>query len=148
MASFCTSILNCSDDKSSSMKKYDVKLSNFLSFISYKQYLFDVAKCCGYSEFIAIYKDYSLCELYKNISLHFEQPINNLFVINKNTNEKKKIPNNATITIRQFISSNSDFFTPEYPLETNVVYKIYFDYGPCHTHACDMLNTEKCVIHT
>ena len=142
--SLCVSSINCINcDNIVAMKKYNDKISNFLSYISYKQYLFDVTKCCGYSEFIAIYKDYTLCELYKNISLHFEQPINNLFVINKITDEKKQIPNNANITIRQFISSNSDFFKPEYPINANVVYKIYFDYGPCHTHT-----NPNCVIHT
>ena len=77
--SLCDYCINC--DKIVAMKKYNDKISNFLSYISYKQYLFDVTKCCGYSEFIAIYKDYTLCELYKNISLHFEQPINNFIDI-------------------------------------------------------------------
>ena len=45
---------------------YNTKLTTYFNSIINSKYLFEVTKCCGYSEFVSLYKDYTfLNDLYK-----------------------------------------------------------------------------------
>ena len=41
------------------------KLAQFIKQIGNNQYIIELQKCCGYSEFMLVYKEQSLSDLYK-----------------------------------------------------------------------------------
>jgi hypothetical protein len=112
------------------------KMDYFINKIPNSMYIFEVTKVsCGYGEFFIIYKDNTLLDLHKNISLQFTcyQHIKCMYMINNKTMEKIYITYDKDKTIRNFIVENN-CFTPIYEVPNPVVYKIYFDYGCCNGH--------------
>ena len=115
------------------LNKYNNQISNMIKRIPDSKYLLEITKCCKYSEFLAINKDKSLASLYKAVSVQFHQKVVSIYVYNINDpNDRLVIPFDACTTIRHFISKNSVYFKPLYPLPAEVVYKICYDDGHCH----------------
>jgi len=109
------------------------------------KYLLEITKCCNYSELLAINKDKSLASLYKAVSVQFHQKVVSIYVYNINDpNDRLVIPFDAWMTLRQFISKNSVYFKPLYPLPAEVVYKICYDDGHCHDDG--VVNTDDNMI--
>jgi hypothetical protein len=114
---------------------YQDKLSKFINQLGNTQFIIELQKCCGYSEFIIIYKEQSLADLYKIISCHTTCHISNirdLFILS--AGERIHIPPSNNITINTFIRENVNNHTivPVYPLPDKVVYRIIFDDGHYH----------------
>ncbi len=115
---------------------YQDKLSKFINQFGNTQFIIELQKCCGYSEFIIIYKEQSLADLYKIISCHTTCPLSNirdLFILS--SGERIHIPPSNNITINTFIRENVNNHTivPVYPLPDKVVYRIIFDDGHYHS---------------
>jgi hypothetical protein len=116
-------------ENNSVISEFDKKINHFITSIPSSRYIFEVSKFCGYSEFLIIYKNEPLSNLYKNVSLQFECPdVKGLYLTN---NKDNKIPITSMFTIREFIIKEK--IKPYYPLPSQVVYKIYLDDG----HCCD-----------
>jgi len=67
------------------------KLAQFIKQIGNNQYIIELQKCCGYSEFMLVYKEQSLADLYKMISCHTSFPVENIrnvFIVSYRTGEK------------------------------------------------------------
>ena len=129
---------------------YNTKLTTYFNSITNMKYLFEITKCCGYSEFVSVYKDYTfLSDLYKNVHLQYHMnALNNLWIINNLSGERLLIPNDGNISLKEFILNNNNYFIPIYPLPSKVVYRIYFDEGTCHCHNDDNTICQPCVLHT
>jgi hypothetical protein len=121
-------------DQNNTLDIYNNKLNTYFNRITQTKYLFEITKCCEYSEFLSIYKEYNLAELYKATMHQFAMnQLNELFVLNE-LREKLIIPNDENIQIKDFINMNNAFFRPIYPLPATVVYRVYFDDGHVHIH--------------
>uniref|UniRef100_A0A6C0HX68 Uncharacterized protein n=1 Tax=viral metagenome TaxID=1070528 RepID=A0A6C0HX68_9ZZZZ len=130
---YCNSTSTSSSDLNMKINTYNTKLQEMVSRIPNSNYILEMTKCCSYSEFLTINKDKSLAHLYKAVSVQFHQKVDSLYVYNiNNPNDKLIIPFDAWTTMRQFISSNSAYFRPTYPLPAQVVYNIWYDDGHCH----------------
>ena len=113
---------------------YNNKITEYYNRISTTKYLFEITKCCGYSEIISLYKDDLLLDLYNITVKHFDyNNLTELYLFHPITNEKKVLPNVST-KIRDFILNNQSLFVPEYKLPAAVVYRIYFGDGCTHEH--------------
>ena len=96
-----------------------------------------MTKLCGYGEFVLVFKDDSVLDVYKTISKQFNAPdIKSLFLTDGV--KRFKLPLTETLSIRNFITrcqndeTQSKYLTPIYPLPSPVVYRIYIDDGHCH----------------
>lgn len=108
---------------------YNTKLTYYISSIANSRFIIEVTKFCGYSEFVVIYKNQSLLDLYKIISLQFEcNDIKGLYLTN---NTCYRVPMTENITIRNFIMKSNNIIKPVYNLPLPVVYKFYLDDGHC-----------------
>ena len=66
-----------------SSEDYSSKFATMIVNIPETMYIFEVTKSCGYSEFVLAYKDFSIAELIKTVSIQFQDPsINSLFFMN------------------------------------------------------------------
>jgi hypothetical protein len=104
-------------------------------------YIFEVTKICGYSEFFFIHKDHTLLELYNQISLQFScKDIKSLFLAIGV--RRYNIPITSMTSVRKFITDGladpnmKNFLIPIYPLPAKVVYKIYLDDGHSTNNCC------------
>jgi len=135
------------------MEEYENKMKEYVQSIVNNQFIFELTKCCGYSEFLPIYSNSKLNELYNNVNhkLERQQGDIKLFVVNSSTSEKLEIPNDANVFIKDFIKLFKHYFTPVYPVPAKIVYKIYYDSGCCHSseHMDITLNfvNNNCIIH-
>lgn len=114
---------------------YNEKIQYYFQTITKSKYLFEITKCCNYSEIVSVYKEQSsLRELYQTVLGQFHH--NSLLELSviKNDTDKLIIPNDENILLREFINTNSSFFIPIYPLPASVVYRIIFDDGHVHSH--------------
>jgi hypothetical protein len=112
-------------------KIYFEKIKSFIKLLNNTQYFFEVTKCCGYYEFVTVYKTLTLDKLYENVKLSLDNnKIEYLYVFDFN-NKKLIIPNDNT-NVKTFILKNKDFFKPIYSLPLPVVYRIYYNDGSCH----------------
>ena len=110
------------------------------SIIPNTSYIIQVSKICGYSEFLFIFKSFTLIDLYKYVSIQFScNDIKRLFIKNEKTNTTRTIPITDKITMQQFvvlINKGNDeikgMLSPVYPVPHPVVFKIYIDDGHCH----------------
>ena len=119
------------------MDKYNEKFELFCNRIPNNKYIFELTKLCGYGDFLAVYKKYTLLDLYKTVSMEFEsKDIKELFFLNNFTNEKIRIPITNEMTILEFIfnhnNGSNQIISPIYPVPCKIVYRLYFDDG--HTH--------------
>jgi len=148
----CMNCVNINTPSSSSpfvelLNKYNTKLNDYVTRIPNSHYILEVTKCCGYSEFIVIHKDTLLSDVYKTVSLEFQLQVNGLYVFDGNI--KMLVPNYASITLRNFIVTNSNYFKPLYPVNAHVVYKMVYDDGHCHTDPTDgNMDIENCIVHS
>jgi hypothetical protein len=126
-----------------STEPFAYKLKQFVDTIQNYKFLFEVTKLCGYGEFITVFKNQSLLDLYSTISYQFDnREIKELFFMNDTTGEKIKVPISSTIRISDFISGHNVgpnlSIKPIYPIPCKIVYRLYFDDGhvhgitPCH----------------
>ncbi len=122
----------CNDDKE---KEYNDHQDKFINLINEYQYIFQVSKICGYSEWVSVFKKQTTATLYSNISCQFSGLVpQSLFIISpKNDNDKLIIPNDNDILISDFIKMNSEYFKPIYQIPLKIVYKIYYDDGCDHS---------------
>ena len=104
----------------------------FFNCLSHNHFIFELTKCCNYTEWITIIKNYTVSDLYRtiknilcnqNIRLFVKDQYNNILHINE-----------SDLTIKQLIMFNGTFFIPVYPLPYQVVYKIHIDDGHNHQH--------------
>ena len=120
-----------------SVDQYNSKLNTYITSMTQRQYLFEITKCCEYSEFVPTYKTATLADLYKTVLNQFchtgESPCE-LFTRQNNIVDRFVIPNDPAILLREFINANPLFFVPIYHLPAKVVYRVYFDDGHIHTH--------------
>jgi len=112
------------------MDQYTAKLAEYTNIVVNSKYIFEVTKCCGYSEFVAEFKSATLQDLHKSVHAQFFHN-NYLELYVTNINEKLIIPNDDTL-LNTFINNNRDFFRPLYPIPATVVYKICFNDSCCH----------------
>ena len=122
---------------------FDSKKNDFLRIFYEYHYIFEIQKCCGYSEWISVYKKDTLRQLYNNLNIQFatnQKTIHKLYLIN-DEGDKILIENNDII-----VSDIIKYLKPIYPMPHWIVYKLYLDDGKCHNHHL----TEKinCLIHT
>lgn len=127
--------MNNFNNKSFTNASFDEKLQDFIHNMSNYKYIFEVTKVCGYSELFIIYKDNTLLDLYKNVSLQFNcHDIKKLYMKNTSTMENINIPITEKMTVRNFIVENNCFL-PIYNLPSPTVYRIYFEDESCY-HSC------------
>ena len=113
------------------MNEFELKKNDFLRIFYEYHYIFEIQKCCGYTEWISVYKKDTLQQLYHNLNIQFatnEKTINKLYFIDNNQNIIF-IENNDT-NVSDFIRS----LKPIYPFPDWIVYKLYLDEGNCHHH--------------
>jgi len=111
------------------LDEYNIKLNNYIKNISTSKYLIELTKCCNYSEFLTVYKKKSLKDLYTDVKYHYDHlNIISLYILTEN-NEKIIIPNNENIILCDYINNNKNYFIPVYSVPSQIVYKIYLDYG-------------------
>ena len=115
----------------SNMNEFELKKNNFLRIFYEYHYIFEIQKCCGYSEWISVYKKDTIKQLYNNLNIQFatnEKSIYKLYLIN-NEGNKILVENNDMI-VSEFIKN----LNPIYPMPYWIVYKLYLDDGTSHTH--------------
>jgi len=100
----------------------------FFATFKDKNYFFEVTKCCGYSELVTCSKEDTLKRLHENISTVFGKTVK-LYIVNES--EKIWIPDSTDIKVKNFLKETPKL-KPEYPLPSNIVYKVYLDDGACH----------------
>jgi len=105
--------------------QYRIKMREYISSIPDRNFIFEIKKCCGYSEILCVNKNETLADLHKNINYQFGKKYE-IYVINNKTNEIVTLPDSNEILIRNYILENRDFFIPIYPLPDDVVYGLYF----------------------
>jgi hypothetical protein len=108
---------------------YEELEKKFQRAFSERNYLFEISKCCGYSELVNCTKGDTLKKLYENVSAVFEIKNINLYVLVEG--RRLWIPN-TDIEVNKYIKELWPFLKPEYPLPAKIVYKIYMDDGSCH----------------
>jgi len=92
-------------------------------------YMFDVNKCCGYSEIVPIFKYATCADLYRNIMHQFDiKPEIKMSLYARDANNNTMMIQNDNTPIRNIIVENSNFFKPIYPLPTSVVYKLVYKF--------------------
>lgn len=114
---------------------FEIKQKEFLRIHYEYHYIFEIVKCCGYSEWISVYKKDTLKQLYHNLNIQFanNNKTNNQLYMMDNHFNKIYIENNDII-ISDFIRNHPLFFTPIYPIPNWIVYRLYLDDGTCHCH--------------
>ena len=114
-----------------SSNDYSSKFASMIMRIPNTMYIFEVTKNCGYSEFVLVYKDFSITELIKTVSIQFhDSTIVSLCFKNPETNERRTISSTDSGTIRemiiQFQNDETMNLKPVYPnMEFFVVYRIH-----------------------
>jgi hypothetical protein len=122
---------------------FDSKKNDFLRIFYEYHYIFEIQKCCGYSEWISVYKKDTLRQLYNNLNIQFatnQKTIHKLYLIN-DEGGKILIENNDII-----VSDIIKYLKPIYPMPHWIVYKLYLDDGNCHNH--HLIEKNNCLIHT
>jgi len=110
---------------------YSSKFASMIMRIPNTMYIFEVTKKCGYSEFVLVYKDFSIAEFIKTVSIQFQDStINSLCFKNPETNERRTISSTDSRTIREMITQFQNDETmnlkPVYQkMEFFVVYRLY-----------------------
>ena len=55
----------------SNMNEFELKKNDFLRIFYEYHYIFEIQKCCGYSEWISVYKKDTIKQLYNNLNIQF-----------------------------------------------------------------------------
>ena len=138
------------DNQNQLINAYHLKKEEYLRLATQYQYIFELTKCCGYSEWISVYKDQPLSQLYENIRFQFNGLVpKKLYAIRNDTGERLEIANENQTSFRNLIVNNSNFFRPIYPLPHHIIYKIYYDDGTCYQfdHSNPNSNSQTCELH-
>jgi len=134
-----------------SISEFDEQQQRLINIIHEYEYVFELRKCCGYKEWITVYKTMTICDLYRNVYRRFqinkEEDMNNIYLFMLGQDgQRSEIAKNDTRTIRELIMNNQHHFKAVYPLPCKLVYWLYIDDGCCHyDHANTIIN--ECVIH-
>ena len=104
-----------------SAENFGYKLQQYMETTTNNKFIFEVTKLCGYGEFLTIFKNQTLLELYSTISYQFDnKEIKSLFFVNEITKDKIPVPISSTIRIKDFISSYNSgsnlVIKPIYPM--------------------------------
>ena len=109
------------------------KKERYMNIMYEYQYIFEIKKCCEYTEWITVYKNMTINDLYNNLYTQFHSPNNNkLFLYIINENGEKKLLKKSEELVKEYIRKNSEYFKPIYPLPDWTVYPLYLDDGSCH----------------
>ena len=115
----------------SNMNEFELKKNNFLRIFYEYHYIFEIQKCCGYSEWISVYKKDTIKQLYNNLNIQFATNIKSIYKLYFINNEGNKIlVENNNMIVSEFIKK----LNPIYPMPYWIVYKLYLDDGTCHKH--------------
>jgi hypothetical protein len=110
------------------MSPFHAKMQQFVGSIPNSRYIIEVSKFCGYSEFVLVFKNQTLLDLYKTVSLQFE--CNNIKGLYLTKSREHSIPITDNIRIRDYIfQDQSKIIKPAYPMPYPIVYKFYLDDG-------------------
>jgi hypothetical protein len=123
------------------------KKERYLNIMYEYQFIFEIKKCCDYTEWITVYKSMTINDLYNNLYIQFHSHNKNkLFLYIINENGEKKLLQKSNEVLREYIRNNQDYFKPIYPLPDWIVYPLYLDDGSCHEdHSPTKVN--PCCIH-
>jgi hypothetical protein len=118
---------------------YEEKMKDYINSINNLMFTFEITKCCNYSTFINIYKDESLADLYKKVSLHFGCEVVELFFKSAQS-EHIRVPL-SNISLFKFVKDNITCkpirLIPIYPLPNPVVYRLFINDGyNCNHNNC------------
>jgi len=114
------------------MNTFDENKDRFFNGLPNNQFIFELTKCCNYTEWTTILKSFTVSDLYRqvknilcnqNIRLYVKDNYNNVLQLHE-----------SDLTIKQLIHINPSFFKPVYPLPYQVVYKLHLDDGHYHEH--------------
>lgn len=111
-------------------------MDEFMRRIPDNIYIFEVTKLCGYGEFVMVYKNASIYDLFNTISNKFGH-VNDeqLFFMNEETRERHLIQKSVFFTVKDLIlkfqntPSLKNVIKPLYEMPAQVVYRIYYDDG-------------------
>ena len=125
------------------------KKEKYMNIMYEYQYIFEIKKCCEYTEWITVYKNMTINDLYNNLYIQFHSQSNNkLFLYIMNENGEKKLLNRSDELLRDYIRNNQDYFKPIYPLPHWIVYSLYLDDGSCHKDHSLAEMVSCCSIHS
>jgi hypothetical protein len=120
--------------------EYKKKMDMFLKAIPDCMYVFEMTKLCGYSEFLLMYKEAPISDIYKSITYRFGSTPR-LFFMKEDTKQQYQLPNTEIFTVREMINKlynnveTNGMIKPVYAdLDSLVVYRLFYDDG--HTHGC------------
>jgi len=109
-------------------RQYNDKITHFIGSIPNSRFIIEVSKFCGYSEFVLVYKNQTLLDLYKTISIQFE--CNDIKGLYATKSKNHPIPVTDNIRLRDYILTHQkDLIKPVYPHPLPVVYKFFLDDG-------------------
>ena len=121
-----------------SLSKYNDLFSSFIKSSNNRNYFFEITKCCKYSEIVDVRKTGNLEDLYDNVRNIFQTNNVNLYILFDN--QKYWIPP-SNILIRDYLRKVDNILKPQYPIPSNIVYKIFLDEGSC----CNA--NAHCIVH-
>jgi hypothetical protein len=123
------------------------KKERYMNIMYEYQYIFEIKKCCEYTEWITVYKNKTINDLYNNLYTQFHiQNNNKLFLYIMNEKGEKKLLQNSDENLKEYIRTNPNYFKPIYPHPDWIVYPLYLDDGSCHKdHSLTQVN--HCCIH-
>jgi hypothetical protein len=121
---------------------YKKKFDEFIKCIPDNMYVFELTKLCGYGEFLLVYKDAPINDIYKSVSYKFgNSDIKFLFFMNAETKQQYQLPNTNIFTVRELIAKFQNnhetkcLVKPIYDnIDSLVIYRLYYDDG--HAHDC------------
>jgi len=129
--------------------QYQDKYDEFIRNVNNIMFTFEVTKCCGYSSFITVYKNETLCHLYSRIIEHFNlKSLKELYFYPRNGGCVKLPLSNKSINafVKENILCDPVKLEPIYPLPNPVVYRLYIDDGHCEGHcASNHCSSSNCV---
>jgi len=129
--------------------QYNDKLNEYIRNMNNIMYTLEVTKCCGYSSFITVYKNETLCHLYSTIIEHFNlKSLKEVYFYPPNGCRVKIPLSNKSITafVKEHILCEPVKLVPIYPLPNPIVYRLYIDDGHCEGHcASNQCSSSNCV---
>ena len=145
----CFDFIHTTKNTAELLKEYEKKKDDFLRLTTNYQFVFEITKCCGYGEWVSVFKNNPLDSIYDNVGKQFTSSyVYKLFVLNNN-GDKLVIPRDGTETINNFILKNRSFFTPIYPLPTHVIYRLFLEETECHhTHETSVVELDSIKKHS
>jgi hypothetical protein len=128
------------------LSEYNINFNAFTKSIANYNYLFEITKCCSYKEIACVYKDGTLEDIYNVVCSQFQlDKLNEKIKLYLFDGDNKILLERTDQTITSFIKMKREYFKPIYPVPASIIYKIYIDYGCCHSHDPNTVN--NCKIH-